>query len=144
MNGFSVIRQTVLFATIGLAVEFLLLLLMGFVIARPDFLPHFLLSAVGLYLGAATFGSVASTVFCKIDVARSGIYFVGILVALLTLFTQVLLGSSLEYLRHSNESWAFPDYVLKPIFSVFFVGTLPALGLGVLYARRVENLLKYN
>jgi hypothetical protein len=133
---------TLIFATIGLLAEFIVLFLLGFVLQRPDFLPHFLTSVAGLYVAALLLGSIVMEVACSNQLSKSRLNFSGLAVAWFTLLIQILFGVSAEYSRGSHESGAFVDYVFKPFFWVIFFGGLPVTALGLLYARRLEKMLK--
>lgn len=137
-----VLILTLVFATGGLLMELLILFLMGFVQARQDFLPHFLTSVAGLYIGALLLATVVMEVVCAGQLSKNRLNSIGVAVAWLTLLIQVLFGVSLEFSRNSRESGAFSDYVFKPFFWVILFGAIPATILGLFYAKRLERLLK--
>lgn len=134
--------RTLVFASIGLVLEFLILFLMGFVQARTDFLPHFLASVAGLYFAALLGGSVAMELVCSRQMAKSSTVFLGLAVAWLTLLAQISFGVAFEFSRHSYRSWSFEAYVFKPFFWIFLFGAVPATVLGLIYARQLRKVRK--
>lgn len=135
-----VLKETLIFASIGLAAELAIVLLIGFG-SRLDFFASVLASAVGLYLAACMFGFFAGSLLCSNKLGRTKLILLGILVALGSLLLQVLCGSSVEFLRNFSLYGAFVDYVFKPVFWVMFLGFIPATMLGLIYALRLQKNL---
>jgi|GEM_PF-6370420 len=117
------------FALIGFAVQLLILFAMGFVSARPDFLPHVAVSLIGLFSAAASLGYLSYGYFSRTS-NRVRAILVGSLIGWVALWIQVLFGSSVEYFSHAHESGTFVDYVLKPTFWVIFLGSIPSWVIG--------------
>lgn len=134
-----IVRGALFFATLGLVAELSILLPLG-AGSRLDFLPHVALSAVGLYLASGLLGLAAANYLCpRPDCHKTEL--VGVGVAWLSLLTQALFGSSLEFIREFGKSYAFESYLLGPVVSVVAVGTIPAILIGLAYAWRVRKIL---
>lgn len=135
-----VLKKTLIFASIGLAAELAIVLFIGFGV-RPDFLASVLASVVGLYLAAFAFGSYTGSLLCSNKIGRAKLFLLGILVAVVCLLLQVLFGSSVEFLRNFGSHEAFLDYVFKPVFWVMFLGFIPAIIVGTVYALSLQKNL---
>jgi hypothetical protein len=132
-----VIREALIFASVGLAIELIIVLLLGFG-SRTDFLFPVGVSIVGLYVATVVLGSVLGTI-----IDRSGsnkLFFGGVIVAWLSLVVQALSGSSVEYFRNIHELNAFIDYIVKPSLWVIFLGSVPAVAVGALYSVRIQSM----
>lgn len=120
------------FALIGVVVQLLILFAMGFVSARPDFLPHVATSLIGLFTSAGSLGYLSCGYFSRTSNQVRAIL-VGSLIGWAALWIQVLFGSSVEYFPHAHESGAFVDYVFKPTFWVIFLGSIPSWIIGGIF-----------
>jgi len=134
-----VIRETLVFASIGLSLELILVLLLGFG-SRTDSLFPVGVSIVGLYLAAIILGNVFGNMIDRSQLRGSRALLGGIMVAWLSLVIQVLFGSSVGYFNNIHRSEAFLDYIVKPLFWVVFLGSIPAIAVGALYAVRIETV----
>ena len=135
-----VIRETLVFASIGLSMELLIVLLLGFG-SRLDFMFPVGVSIFGLYLAAIVFGSLFGTILDRQHLNSGRLFICGTLVAWFCLIIQTLFGSSVEFFRNISHAHAFQDYVFKPFFWVVFLGTIPSLAVGALYTVRIKHRL---
>ena len=135
-----VTKETLVFASIGLSIELLIVLLLGFG-SRSDFLFPVGVSIFGLYLAAIVLGRLFGNVLDYRQLRGSRLFICGTLVAWSCLVIQVLFGLSVEFFRNIDHAHAFQDYVFKPIFWVVFLGTIPSLAVGALYTVRIKHRL---
>jgi hypothetical protein len=134
-----IVKQALLFATFGLVGELAIVFLIGLG-SRPDLLPHVALSVLGLYLGAGVFGKLAADYVCrKSEIPQTEL--IGVGVAWISLMVQAFFGSALEFIRNADRSYAFEAYLFRPIFWVMFLGTIPAIVFGLVYAKRIRKIL---
>ena len=134
-----IVRETLIFASVGLSFELLIVLLLGFG-SRTDFIFPVGVSIVGPYLAAILLGILFGTILDRKPPGKSRFFIGGMLVAWLCLIVQALFGSSVEYLRNSDQLDAFWDYIFKPFFWIVFLGTIPAIAIGALYSVRIKML----
>jgi hypothetical protein len=141
------IRYSVICATLGLAMAFLLitLILGADAIGREIFQDSSVVAIVTLYAAALVLGLVAGDLIYRVGVRDPRVWLIGVGVAWGCLLISVFAGSSMNFLteRHNEPSVgdAFTDWIIKPVFWVMLLGVLPALGLGLLYAARVKKAL---
>ena len=134
-----VIRETLIFASIGLSLELLIVLLLGFG-SDTYFLVPVGVSIVGLYLAAIVLGVVFGRIIDQARLSPNKLFLGGVIIAWLSLIIQVLSGSSVEYFKNIRHVNAFLDYIFKPFFWVVFLGSIPAIAIGALYSVRIKWL----
>ncbi len=115
-----------------------------------EFAPSFLSACLSLGLSAYWLGRWAGV---KILVDKTPHVRVGIFVALLTLLIGTLAGSMTTLFieladKRFSPSWQWSylsenifDYIVKPLYWVFLLGSIPAMILGWIYARSLDKLL---
>lgn len=145
------IKYSVICASLGLATAIFLVMLMVGVdgitgaFGRGIFQDPLLLAIVTLYASALVLGLIAGGLIHRAGVRGPKIWLMGIGLAWSCLFLSVFLGSFIDFLREWHNAlsvgYAFMSWVIKPVFWVILVGSLPALGLGLLYATRVKKAL---
>jgi hypothetical protein len=146
------LQQSLVCATFGLSASLLLIaLIFGLAGVRDVFdsstkmLASMLVAVAALYVAAACLGMVAGDLICRVGLQDPRIWVIGVGLAWGCLLISVLAGSSIHFFAGMGNppdvAKAFGDYILKPVFWVMLFGTVPALGLGLLYASRVKKSL---
>ncbi|HEY9401440.1 MAG TPA: hypothetical protein VIQ24_02010 [Pyrinomonadaceae bacterium] len=145
-----VLKQSLLFATLGLLAAFLLLALMGVTQGilfngKFEIQGAIFVGVVALYAAAYSLGMVASDIVCRIGIKDPIIWLLGVGLAWSCLLISILSGSMVNFLASMENppdiAKAFAGYIVAPVFWVMLFGGIPALGLGLLYAARVKKLL---
>ncbi len=132
MSKGTVVITALLFATFGLALQIGIMSLLGFEWGPME--TDWVISAtLGLYIGTVTVSLLAAGILVKETTSKSSSIRVGCIVSWLALVIEGLVGTSSQFLTRSHEQhWAL-DYVGKPMFWIIFVGTIPALVLGMIF-----------
>jgi hypothetical protein len=129
-----IVKTTLLFATIGLAAELFIVLLIGFGARAEDFFVIVGYSVLGLYTAALILGSIAAGAICEGNLSGFKRSLIGTGVAWGALLIQTLFGSFTGFLLFGRNHNEFGDYVFKPLFWVMFLGTIPAILIGLVYS----------
>ena len=121
------------FALSGFVLELAIVLAMGFGNAWQGFLTPVLVSLIGLILAAVTGSHFYCRYVFREKSAVGGSILLGCFVGWFALWTQVLFGSSVEFIRHVHVSGAFEAYIFRPVFWVIWLGSVPSWILGGLF-----------
>lgn len=133
---------TLLFATLGLATQLAIVLVIGFGSRWEQYTDQLIAAVVGTYLSAVAGGLIVGQFIYRNGTKGASLWLAGILTAWICLFVSTLAGSSVEYLRWISHHNAFGDYIFKPMFWFLFLGTIPAAIFGTAYAASIRYLLK--
>ena len=141
MNKGTIVLRALIFATIGLGLQVGIMLLIGFRGGPAEY--DWTISAVlGLYIGTTLISFLAAGWLIKPKISRSYSIALGCLVAWVSLVIEGLAGSSSQFLPRISEHSAALDYILKPMFWIIFVGTIPSLILGGIFGSTVWSKIR--
>ncbi len=132
MSKGKVVLRALIFATIGLALQVGVMLLIGFR-GGPAEYDWTISAALGLYIGSALTSFLAAGWLINPKFSKSGSIALGCLVAWVSLVLEGLAGSSSQFLPRISEHLAALNYIFKPMFWLLFVGTIPSLILGGIF-----------
>lgn len=135
-------RKSIFCASIGLLTALIISLLLGMSVLRFDIPIPLITGLIGLYICAYFYGKLAGKLIYRTGAEDYKIWLIGIILALSCVVTAALAGSSIYFfkeLRISRLEQTFLDYVFKPLFWITFVGFIPALILGLVWARQVKK-----
>jgi hypothetical protein len=112
-----------------------------FWIVDVEFKLHLSIAAIGLLTMAYFFGQFAGI---EILIKKRNYWLTGVKYSILTVFTGTLIGSSVGFFQEGLRNIGgfgnpFYDYYFKPMFWVAWVGTIPAVIVGLLFGRQIKK-----
>ncbi len=147
----KVIREALFVAGLGYVLVAVILLLFAYnaprdVLTNPQFVLPVLISTICLFVVAGLLGRFLGIRYSTAGLGRGSLYGSSVLIAWTTVVLATTIGCLPNVLIETRTISATgiwlnaDDYLLKPLFSVCFVGFLPATLLGVYLAARIERL----
>lgn len=136
-------RRAIFCASIGLFVAFILNLLLGTLFLAAKFPLPILLAVAGLYGGAFLLGKLAGNIVYRTGTNSFAVWIVGVLLAWSCILVMTLAGASVSFFSQMSPrdiSQPFFDYVIKPAIWVALFGFIPALILGLVWARQMRKI----
>ena len=138
MTSSAVGLLAVLFGIIGFLAQLAILLAIGFGSVWKDFFDALITSKVGLLVSAFFLGYLFGPLLHPIKLSRFEAGLIGALIGWTSLFIQTLSGSSVGYFANRiSDLHAFGNYIVKPMFWVMLLGSIPAAALGVAFGNWV-------
>lgn len=140
-------RKSIFCASLGLLTALVISLPFGMSVLHFGFpLPLMTLplmtGLIGLYICAYFYGRLAGKLIHRMGAKDYKIWLIGILLALSCVVTAALAGSSIYFfkeLRFARLEETFLDYVFKPLVWITSAGFIPALIIGLIWAKQMKK-----
>lgn len=138
-------HKAIFCASIGLLTALVINLLLGTIVLAFNFPVPVIAGVIGLYACAYFYGKIAGQIVHRIGAGNFNVWLIGIILAWSCVITMGLVGSSIYFFKELNDSTlseTFFDYIFKPVFWVGFFGVIPALILGLVWAKQMKKEFK--
>lgn len=139
-------RRSILCATLGLAMALTLIFLTFNVGSEPlTMLAPVISGTIGLYVGAYFYGRLAGKFAYRAGIGSYKVWFIGVPLAWSCVMTMALAGSSFFFLKEldpSNVYETLRSYVFLPVVWIAAWGWIPALILGLIWAKQMKKRFK--
>lgn len=138
----TVVWLTLLFATLGLATQLAILLFFELGSLIVEGLYIVIPAVASTFLFAFTAGFVNGRLIHRRGMSGVLVWVIGVPTGWICLFVCAFAGSFASYLKHFIAQDGFQSDIMYPVWIFMYLGTIPAIILGLAYSASIRYLLR--